>query len=427
MEGILNFVQMTSAYSNAVLVAILPHFTDVAQKLDLPISTPIVQSEIRRYFCDPRAGELGGYVTLTNGYEFWYNKGHVSMFYGPHDYFIMQNPDSIPKLYGKLRMNQKEAVVFARQSLNKLGYTNPIFDKVEPEVKLATPLKSFNVRQGVPQYQITWYDPEFPKERFVKVAQLDIDAEAKQIERFVLNNKRFWKPNPDVGVVPELKTRSKPQPQYVGGHQMAPVSAAYSNACMNTLYPLFSDFAAKLVLPLHLPITGEQCTNIECWTDKGQPVVQILLTNGDRFLFEHGFVSLFYAGDNYFDGGLSRVPAPGRENGLYRSQPVSKDEMIQIARQAIRNLGYSEKELHMEGPPGVVTLPNTQSNFFTRYEIGWNWTHYPSGIAGYSVDLEVDAKTKTIKFLNFLNNTNLWREPPKIEIDSDFKTPASGS
>jgi len=414
MEKILNFVQMTAAYSNAVLVAILPHFADVAKKLDLPVHTPIVQSQILHYFCNPKVGEIGGYVLLTNGYEFWYDKGHVDVFHSPRDYFVLQNPDSIPKLYGKLRLDRKEAMAFARQSLKKLGYTNEIFDKVEPEVKLASPLKSFTAKKGVPQYEITWHDPDLPKDRSDRIAELDIDAEARRVERFVLLNKRFWKPNPDVGVVPKLRPASKPQPQYVGGHRMTPVTAAYSNACMNTVYPLFTDFAKKLDLPVHLPITGEQCTNIECWTDKGQPVVQILLTNGDRFLFEHGFVSLFYAGDNYFDGGLSRVPAPERENGLYRSQPVSKDEMIQIARQAIRNLGYSEKELHMEGPPGVVTLPNTKSNFFTRYEIGWNWTHYPSGIGGYSVDVEVDAKTKSIKFLNILDSTNLWREPPKI-------------
>ena len=90
MNGIFDLVQMTATYSNAVLVAILPHFTDVAQKLELPFPTPITQSEIRRSFCDPRAGEIGGWVALTNGYQFWYEKGHVRMFHSPRDYFILQ-------------------------------------------------------------------------------------------------------------------------------------------------------------------------------------------------------------------------------------------------------------------------------------------------------------------------------------------------
>ena len=97
MDGVIHLVQMTATYSNAVLVAILPHITDVAQKLELPVATPITQSEIRRYFCDPQVGEIGGFVVLTNGYQFWYGKGHVRMFHSPRDYFVLQNPDLIPK------------------------------------------------------------------------------------------------------------------------------------------------------------------------------------------------------------------------------------------------------------------------------------------------------------------------------------------
>jgi hypothetical protein len=36
------------------------------------------------------------------------------------------------------------------------------------------------------------------------------------------------------------------------------------------------------------------------------------------------------------------------------------------------------------------------------------------GMSGWKVSAEVDAKTKTIKLL-YLDNTNLWREPPKID------------
>jgi hypothetical protein len=101
---------------------------------------------------------------------------------------------------------------------------------------------------------------------------------------------------------------------------------------------------------------------------------------------------------------------------LYQSQPVSTNELTQLVRQAIHKLGYSEKELRMEGPPDFFTIPgNTKTSFFTRYEIGWDFMRLPSGIEGYRVTVEVDAKTKTIKSV-LLNNTNLWRDPPKIDV-----------
>ena len=206
MGGIFNLVQMTATYSNAVLVAILPHFTHVAKTLELPIPTPIVESQVRHFFCDPRAGEVGGYVQLTNGYEFWYEKGHVRAFSSPHNYFRLQDPDMVPKFYGPLRMNKKEAISLARESLKKLGYTNQVFDAVEPEVNLATSKESFTANQGVPQYRIIWPDPNW---RNRDIAELDVNAEVKHVDAFELYSKIFWRSNLDVGVTPKLLPKPK--------------------------------------------------------------------------------------------------------------------------------------------------------------------------------------------------------------------------
>lgn len=416
MDGIFHLVQMTATYSNAVLVAILPHFTDVAQKLELPFPTPITRSEIRRYFCDPRAGEIGGWVVLTNGYQFWYEKGHVRMFHSPRDYFILQDPDLIPKLYGHLNMNQQEAVTLAQQSLKKLGYTNDLFYTTEPEVKLATSENLFAVDKGVPQYKIIWHDPDLSHRRpFDELAEVDVNAEVKHIDGFVLDNKRFWKSNPNVGVVPEALPQST-TPTLVGGRKLAPVSVSFSNACLAVLLPQISDYAQKLQLPISLPISMQDCSNIDCSMEDGQPNLQIILGNGDRFNFRHGYVMDFYAGDNYFTGDLYGQPVVNKST-LYQSQPVSKSELIEIARQAVRRLGYSEKELNMAAPPDMVTIPEETgaNHYFTRYEIAWDYMHFPSGMDGYRVAIEVDAKSKTIKSIS-LDNTNLWRHPPKIDV-----------
>ena len=70
----------------------------------------------------------------------------------------------------------------------------------------------------------------------------------------------------------------------------------------------------------------------------------------------------------------------------------------------------------MEGPPDMVTVPpDAGTNYFTRYEIAWDFMHLPSEIDGHRIDIEVDAKTKSIKSIS-LNNTNLWKESPKIDV-----------
>jgi len=420
MDGVIHLVQMTATYSNAVLVAILPHFTDVAQKLELPFPTPITESEIRRYYCDPRVGEIGGWIVLTNGYQFWYEKGHVRMFHSPRDYFILQDPDLIPKLYGRLNMNQQEAVTLARQSLEKLGYTNDLFYTIEPEVKLATPESLFADHKGVPQYKVIWHDPDLIRRRpFDELAEVDVNAEVKHVDGFVLDSKKFWKSNPDVGVVPDSLPQSI-APTFVGGRKLTPVSAAYSNACIAVLLPQISSFARKLQLPISLPISEQECTNMDCSLEDGQPNLQIILANGDRFNFRHGYVMDFYAGDNYFTGNLYGQPVVN-ESDLYQPKPVSKADLIETARQAVHRLGYSEKELNMEGPPDMVTIPEERAgSYFTRYEIAWDFMHFPSGMEGYRVTIEVDAKDKSIKSIS-LDNTNLWRQPPMI--DESVKVP----
>ncbi len=421
MDGIFQLVQMTATYSNAVLTAMLPHFTDVAQKLELPFPTPITQSEIAHYFCDPRAGEVGGWVCLTNGYQFWYQKGHVQMFHSPRDYFILQDPDLIPKLYGHLRMNPEEAVMLARQSLKKLGYTNDLLYTTEPEVKLATPETSFASNQGVPQYKLIWHDPDLSFRRpFDELAEVDINAEVKHVNGFELVNKKFWKPNPNVGAVPALSSESTSS-IFIGGRKLTSVSASYSNACLCVLLPVLSNFAHKLNLPIKQTISAQECSNIDCSLEDGQPNLQIILTNGYRFNFRHGYVVDFYAGDNYFTGDLYGHPTV-QTSDLYQSQPVSKAELIEIARQAVRRLGYSESELHMKGPPDMVTIPEDRAgSYFTRYEIAWDFRRFSSGLEGHRVEIEVDAETKSIKSI-FLDNTNLWRPTP-IDVQQGAKTP----
>ena len=128
----INTLFTTIQYSNAVMVALLPHITDYAHKLNLDTDIPITPTMIQKFACVPFANDPGGYVVLTNGLEFWFNHGFVSGFARPGCYYHLQDPHEIPKYYGELRINEDDAIRIARRGLEMLGYnlTNIFADQV---------------------------------------------------------------------------------------------------------------------------------------------------------------------------------------------------------------------------------------------------------------------------------------------------------
>jgi hypothetical protein len=87
-----------------------------------------------------------------------------------------------------------------------------------------------------------------------------------------------------------------------------------------------------------------------------------------------------------------------------------------LAREAVHKLGYSEKILHMESEPLLIGGPDEKATYgCTRYLYAWDVKNVGTGIPKVSVCVEVDAKIKTVKSI-FLDNTNLWREPPKMDL-----------
>src|SRR5437879_1330548 len=96
----LELFQITAQYSNAVLVAIMPYVADFAKRLDLPLAQPVTVAQVASFRCSPRSDHFGGRVTLTNGYEFSFDRGRISQYRSPKSYFSLQEPDRIPEFYG---------------------------------------------------------------------------------------------------------------------------------------------------------------------------------------------------------------------------------------------------------------------------------------------------------------------------------------
>src|SRR5579864_7880138 len=68
----------TAQWSNAVLTAMLPHFSDCARQLNLPIPIPITISQVARFVPPLEPGAFQAGLWLTNGYCFEYFNGAPS-------------------------------------------------------------------------------------------------------------------------------------------------------------------------------------------------------------------------------------------------------------------------------------------------------------------------------------------------------------
>jgi len=114
-------IRVTAEYSNAVLVAVMPYFPDYAQKLQLPVPHPIEATDVAQFgvvaILDSQRQPLGTSVLLKDGWVLRMHGGYMVGFQGPECYQMVQDPDQIPKLYGRVRMSRAGAVEMARKTI----------------------------------------------------------------------------------------------------------------------------------------------------------------------------------------------------------------------------------------------------------------------------------------------------------------------
>jgi hypothetical protein len=176
-------LQVTAAYSNAVLVAIMPHISNFAKALDLPIPQPVTTAQVEHFGCSPRADHVGGRVILTNDYSFTFDVGTVVLYRSPRSFFSLQDPQRVPEFYGPIKIKTDEAVKIARDALKKLGYTeSELHYDLPPKIK--PPLKNEN--HYVARYLIEWRDPDRPDNGSFGIpfttAAVEVDASSGQIQ-----------------------------------------------------------------------------------------------------------------------------------------------------------------------------------------------------------------------------------------------------
>lgn len=420
------FFQVTAAYSNALLVAVMPYFSDFAKNLDLPTQQPVTQSQVSRFICFPRSDHIGGRVILTNGCEFIFDHGHVETFVSPRSYFYLQNPDLVPKFYGPVRISAAQAVSIARDAIKKIGYSDSLLS-ADRQPEIIGPERDRG--NYIARYHVRWFDPTrgAPDHRPIS-AEFEIDATTGQIVMANVQNPNAYREDLSLSVHPPVISRFEDgnrTPAGVG-RKVTPVTPEYARAFLTAILPQFSDFVKSGNLTVKAPASADDVdmtrylAKYNCGIVEGDPMAYVDTKAGDRFVYRHGQVIAFYASDAR--DSPERKP-PGTYPGIDQEQakffgPVNMtaDEAVALVRQTTRRLGYSAHALHIDEMPMVSGPGWWGTNRIARCFIEWR-----SSINGPAyVNAEVDVSKKVLKSL-YINDhaiTNIWRQPPKIDASA---------
>jgi hypothetical protein len=412
-------LQVTAAYSNAVLLAIMPHVADFAKKLELPISQPVNASQVAYFRCSPRSDHVGGRLVLTNGYEFVFDNGGIRSYESPLSYYSLQDPNLIPKLFGPVKLTEELAVRIAHNAIKKLGYTDEMLSAGSPPQITPPPLVRKNY---VPRYRIRWLDPTRGgggPGNLPTSAEFEVDATTGQIQMLKILSPNTWQDDPKVDIHPPAIGKS-PETIYRGGRKMYPVSQAFSNAFLTAIisqcnaYVQSGDFQPKfLVTASEVNKSSYICSLVD-----NDPMASFNLKNGAHFDYRHGQVIGFYAPDVMeLPGREWPYPIQERERfqkKFYGPINMTTNEVVVLVRKTIQKLGYSETTLHVDEPPSMWGPSWWGTNQIARCTVQW---HEPNEGA-IQVQAEVDLTTKTVKslYINDHANTKIWRSPPDIGI-----------
>ena len=322
-----DLIHVTAQYSNAVLVALLPFFSDAARKLDLPVAQPITAKDVTHCHVEPSRypnGDLSGAgIIVRGGWMLYYRWGYVCQLRSTNSYFVLQDPDDIPRFYGKVRMSKAEAAEMARDALRKLDIPlGAVFADQEPIVT-----GPFHVRTNtIPRYRVQWVRPDADME----TVDIEINADAKRMERLSLHpNENLRKPPPQISVATQ-PARSRPHANPAYAWQLLPI-----------VLRAVGDYAKTLGLPIPAPLTTNHVARFELADNGGWPHSEVQLTNGWRFVYRNSMVNGFYAPDNLFD------PAYGRPT--YVKDFLGKSNLSE--KQAIALVKTEIVKLEISRPP----------------------------------------------------------------------------
>jgi len=232
----IEFFQITAAYSNAMLVAIMPHVSDFAKKLDLPTPLPITQAQVRQFNCFPRSDHVGGRLILTNGCAFVFDHGRVENFESAHSFFYLQDPRRVSTFYGSIKITEAEALQVAHNAIKKLGYTDAMLAS-DRRPRIDPPQKDNG--HFIARYHIRWYDPTRGgnPNNPPRSLEFEIDATTGQIQVVNIDNPNTYRPDIKLKVNPVVMGTGPTSAPVGIGRPVTPVSREYAVAFLKNILP----------------------------------------------------------------------------------------------------------------------------------------------------------------------------------------------
>jgi hypothetical protein len=205
--ALIETLHITAAYSNAVLVAILPHISDFANKMDLPIQQPITESQVLKFRPDWMQGSVGGGVYLKDNYQFGFDRGNVVVFNNlTNNPFITDgDPAKFRTFAGHDNMTTNDAIRFARDTIVKLGYTPQQLRADLPPYSVEPPF-TMPTGERIPYCEIRWDNQDtITNNQDIISVVFQIDMERRQLVGASFVGAPFDRTNPFVNVVPETE------------------------------------------------------------------------------------------------------------------------------------------------------------------------------------------------------------------------------
>jgi hypothetical protein len=386
------YVKITPDYTKAAVSAVLPYFSETAAKLDLPITRPILQSDISKSNVLPFR-ELTVSVLLNNGWAFDYSFGYVRTITNTRGYSSLQNPAEIPRYYGEVRMTKDEAVQFARETLEKLGISlEDIFADQEPQITMPERIGT----NTIPHYEIIWFSPNGEKS-----VDMGINANTKQIDRLSLRNRNLERSRPKLNAAPDQAPLEWPSTNPEYARQLIPM-----------MLKAIDDYGQKLSLPVPRPLTTNYVARVRITDNGGWPDCDVVLTNGWRFVYRHTMVNGYYSPHVLLTDILNRGIKLKNFQGKWN---MGESEAIQLVKQKLAKLNFPTNDIHMDFAPYVTYAQGDFKKSVPRYFFQWLYENATHDDLQSKIEAEVNADTGTVESL-YYDDKAYWNSRPPINV-----------